>query len=154
MYSNNIVNFQEFTAILSACTKKIWKLIVCTSYMKQRDRKYERGGGGGGGGEREREREVIVVSIEGKVREPSSNFAVRVCKKTEIHFSQCSFKYILKNVTVNIVRNQHLSVKRNNGLFELISCYVGLILFQIENRFCVKNSCRPIRFKVFTLLSQ
>ena len=30
MYSNNILNFQEST-ILNACTKKVWKLIVCTS---------------------------------------------------------------------------------------------------------------------------
>ena len=34
MYSNNIVNFQEYTTILNAHTKKVWKLIVCTLYMK------------------------------------------------------------------------------------------------------------------------
>ena len=34
MYSNNIVNFQESTTILNACTKKVWKHIVCTSYIK------------------------------------------------------------------------------------------------------------------------
>ena len=28
MYSNKILNFQEFTTILNACTKKVWKLIV------------------------------------------------------------------------------------------------------------------------------
>ena len=33
MYSNNIVNFQESTTILSAHTKKFWKLIICTSYI-------------------------------------------------------------------------------------------------------------------------
>ena len=33
MYSNNIVNFQEFTTILNACKKKIWKLIKCTTYI-------------------------------------------------------------------------------------------------------------------------
>ena len=33
MYSNNIVNFQESTTILNAYTKKVWKLIVCTSYL-------------------------------------------------------------------------------------------------------------------------
>ena len=33
MYSNNIVNFQESTTILNACTKKVWKLIICTSYL-------------------------------------------------------------------------------------------------------------------------
>ena len=33
MYSNNIVNFQEFTAILNAHTKKVWKLIECTTYL-------------------------------------------------------------------------------------------------------------------------
>ena len=33
MYSNNILNFQESTAILNAHTKKVWKLIVCTSYF-------------------------------------------------------------------------------------------------------------------------
>ena len=32
MYSKNILNFQESTTILNACTKKVWKLIVCTSY--------------------------------------------------------------------------------------------------------------------------
>ena len=31
MYSNNIVNFQESTTILNAHSKKVWKLIVCTS---------------------------------------------------------------------------------------------------------------------------
>ena len=34
MYSNNIVNFQESTTILNAHTKKVWKLIVCTSYIE------------------------------------------------------------------------------------------------------------------------
>ena len=33
MYSNNIVNFQESTTILNACTKKVWKLIEGTTYM-------------------------------------------------------------------------------------------------------------------------
>ena len=33
MYSNNIVNFQECMTILNAHTKKVWKLIVCTSYI-------------------------------------------------------------------------------------------------------------------------
>ena len=33
IYSNNIVNFQEFTAILNAWTKKLWKLIEGTMYM-------------------------------------------------------------------------------------------------------------------------
>ena len=33
MYSNNIVNFKESMTILNAHTKKVWKLIVCTSYM-------------------------------------------------------------------------------------------------------------------------
>ena len=33
MYSNKIVNFQESTTILNAHTKKVWKLIVCTSYI-------------------------------------------------------------------------------------------------------------------------
>ena len=32
MDSNNIVNLQECTPILNAHTKKVWKLIVCTSY--------------------------------------------------------------------------------------------------------------------------
>ena len=31
MYSNNIVNFQESTTILNACTKKVWKLIEGTT---------------------------------------------------------------------------------------------------------------------------
>ena len=33
MYNNNILNFQESTTILNACTKKVWKLIICTSYF-------------------------------------------------------------------------------------------------------------------------
>ena len=33
MYSNNILNFQETTTILNANTKKVWKPIVCTSYI-------------------------------------------------------------------------------------------------------------------------
>ena len=33
MYSNNIVNFQGSAAIFNACTKKVWKLIECTTYI-------------------------------------------------------------------------------------------------------------------------
>ena len=33
MYSNNIVNFQESTTIWNAHTKKVWKLIICPSYL-------------------------------------------------------------------------------------------------------------------------
>ena len=33
IYSNHIVNSQESTTILNACTKKVWKFIVCTSYL-------------------------------------------------------------------------------------------------------------------------
>ena len=33
MYSNNILNFQESTTILNACTKKVWKLIEYTTYF-------------------------------------------------------------------------------------------------------------------------
>ena len=33
MYSNNIMNFQESTTILNACTKKVWKLIEYTTYV-------------------------------------------------------------------------------------------------------------------------
>ena len=36
MYSNNILNFQESTTILNAYTKKVWKLIVCPSYIAKR----------------------------------------------------------------------------------------------------------------------
>ena len=32
-YSNNIVNFQESTRILNACTKKFWKIIEGTTYV-------------------------------------------------------------------------------------------------------------------------
>ena len=32
MYSNNTLNFQESTTILNSCKKKVWILIVCTSY--------------------------------------------------------------------------------------------------------------------------
>ena len=33
MYSNNVLNFQESTTILNACTKKVWKLIESTTYF-------------------------------------------------------------------------------------------------------------------------
>ena len=33
MYSNNIVNFQESTTMLNACTKKVWELIEATTYI-------------------------------------------------------------------------------------------------------------------------
>ena len=33
MYSSNILNFQESMTILNAHTKKVWKLIVCASYL-------------------------------------------------------------------------------------------------------------------------
>ena len=33
MYSSKILNFQESTTILNAHTKKVWKLIACTSYI-------------------------------------------------------------------------------------------------------------------------
>ena len=33
MYSNNIVNFQESTTNLNACTKQVWKLIECITYI-------------------------------------------------------------------------------------------------------------------------
>ena len=32
-YSNNILNFYVSTTILNSCTKKVWKPIVCISYM-------------------------------------------------------------------------------------------------------------------------
>ena len=33
LFSKNIQNFQEPATILNACTKKVWKIIVCTSYI-------------------------------------------------------------------------------------------------------------------------
>ena len=33
MYNKNILNFQESTTILNACTKKVWKLIEGTTYF-------------------------------------------------------------------------------------------------------------------------
>ena len=33
MYSNNILDFQESTTILDACTKKVWKHIDGTTYL-------------------------------------------------------------------------------------------------------------------------
>ena len=33
MYSNNILNFQESTTILNACTKKVWELIEGITYV-------------------------------------------------------------------------------------------------------------------------
>ena len=35
MYSNNIMNFQESTEILNACTKKVWKLIEGATYINK-----------------------------------------------------------------------------------------------------------------------
>ena len=34
IYSNNIVNFQESTTILNACTKKVWRLTEGAAYKK------------------------------------------------------------------------------------------------------------------------
>ena len=34
MYGNNILNFQQSTTILNACTKKVWKLIEGTTYFE------------------------------------------------------------------------------------------------------------------------
>ena len=34
-YSNNIMDFQESTTILNARSKKVWKLIICTSYVRE-----------------------------------------------------------------------------------------------------------------------
>ena len=36
MYSNNILNFQESMSILNVHSKKVWKLIVCTSYNERK----------------------------------------------------------------------------------------------------------------------
>ena len=33
IYRNNIVNFQESMTILNACTKRVWKLIECNTYI-------------------------------------------------------------------------------------------------------------------------
>ena len=33
MHSNKILNFRESNTILNAHTKKVWKLIICTSYL-------------------------------------------------------------------------------------------------------------------------
>ena len=33
MYCNKILNSQESTTILCVCTKKVWKLIECTTYL-------------------------------------------------------------------------------------------------------------------------
>ena len=33
LYSNNILNIQESTAILNACTKNVWKLIETATYI-------------------------------------------------------------------------------------------------------------------------
>ena len=35
MYSNKILNFQESTTILNACTKKVWKLIKWNTYISK-----------------------------------------------------------------------------------------------------------------------
>ena len=42
MYSNKILNFQESTTILNAHTKKVWKLIVCTSYKQNTIEKWKK----------------------------------------------------------------------------------------------------------------
>ena len=41
MYSNKILNFQESTIILSVCTKKVWKLIECTTYIQVTKTRYK-----------------------------------------------------------------------------------------------------------------
>ena len=41
MYSNKILNFQESTTILNAHTKKVWKLIVGTSYIQVTETRYK-----------------------------------------------------------------------------------------------------------------
>ena len=41
MYRNNILNFQESTTILNTCTKKLWKLIEYTTYMKTQNKWYD-----------------------------------------------------------------------------------------------------------------
>ena len=33
IYSHNILNFQESTTISNTCTKKVWKIIECTTYF-------------------------------------------------------------------------------------------------------------------------
>ena len=33
LYSNNILNFQEFITVLNACTKKVWKVIESPTYF-------------------------------------------------------------------------------------------------------------------------
>ena len=40
MYSNNIVNFQESTPILNACTKNVWKLFEQPSKIEKNTKKY------------------------------------------------------------------------------------------------------------------
>ena len=40
MYSNNIVNFQESTTILNACTKKVWNYIYIYIYKTKKDDLY------------------------------------------------------------------------------------------------------------------
>ena len=35
MYSNNIVNFEESTTILNAHTKKVWKRIESSTYIRR-----------------------------------------------------------------------------------------------------------------------
>ena len=35
MYSNSILIFQESTIILNVCTKKVWKLIECNTYITE-----------------------------------------------------------------------------------------------------------------------
>ena len=35
MYNNKILNFQEFTAILKACTRNVLKPIECTTYIAE-----------------------------------------------------------------------------------------------------------------------
>ena len=42
MYSNNLLNFQESTTILNACTKKAWKLIEGSMYISVCVSKYDK----------------------------------------------------------------------------------------------------------------
>ena len=43
MYSNNILKFQGSTTILNACTKEVWKLIVCPMYLNESECNSETG---------------------------------------------------------------------------------------------------------------
>ena len=101
MYSNNILNF---TTILKAHTKKVWKLIVCTSYIyiyiwKEREREEE---DDEREGERERKRRERKIEREGKKGRGEDRIKNKFINTTvNIHASTNLLPTIYKNMQIH-----------------------------------------------------